>query len=121
MPNDVGDADGGANNRQNFPVLSSVTVASGNTTITGTLNSTPNTTFRLELFANPAADPSGFGEATFLGFTNIITDAGGNASFTASFANITSFGPAITATATNLTTNDTSEFSAAIVFVECLR
>ena len=62
MPNDVGDADGGANNRQNFPVLSSVTVASGNTTITGTLNSTPNTTFRLELFASPAADPAGFGE-----------------------------------------------------------
>jgi hypothetical protein len=39
----------------------------GETTITGTLNSTPSTklgkrTFTTQLFSSPAADPSGFGE-----------------------------------------------------------
>ena len=51
-------------------------------TVEGTLNSTPNTMFRVELFASAAADPTGFGEGqTYLGATDVTTDAGGNASF----------------------------------------
>src|SRR4029077_3177562 len=44
-PNDQvpGDPDAGGNNLQNFPVITSVGSAGGSTTITGTLNSTPNT------------------------------------------------------------------------------
>ena len=45
----------------------------GGQVITGTLNSTPNTTFVVEFFSNPAGtgDPSGFGEGrTFLGRTS---------------------------------------------------
>ena len=63
-----------------FPVL---TVASNTTTATfikGTHD--PSVTFRLELFSNVASDPSGYGEGkTFLGFTNLTTDAGGNFAF----------------------------------------
>ncbi|NIV29342.1 MAG: hypothetical protein GWN58_07485, partial [Anaerolineae bacterium] len=56
-PNDPGDGDSGANNLQNFPLLTSVTAAGGTTTIQGTLNSTADTAFTLEFFYSPAADP----------------------------------------------------------------
>lgn len=82
-PNTPGGPHVGPNNLQNFPVITAVTVAGGNTTVSGTLNSAPTTAFRLEFFANPAADPSGFGQGKiFLGaLPSVTTDAQGNASF----------------------------------------
>ncbi|HEX8138372.1 MAG TPA: DUF4394 domain-containing protein [Pyrinomonadaceae bacterium] len=112
--NDAGDLDGGGNNLQNYPILTSASSAGGTTTITGTLNSTPSTAFRIEFFSNTAINPTGFGEGeTFIGSTTVTTDASGNASFTASTGSATATGLFITATATNNTTNDTSEFSSA--------
>jgi parallel beta-helix repeat protein len=113
----------------------------GRVTITGTLPGTaPNTQYRIEFFCNndsggvesaPTPDPTGYGQgqsyigaavvetdatgrivAALDGSTVIGTDADGNATFTFSASG---FGPATTcfaATATNLTTGDTSEFSA---------
>ena len=52
--------DAGGNNDQDAPSLTSAD--NGSTTI-GTLDSTPNTTYRLEFFANPACDPSGSAKA----------------------------------------------------------
>jgi hypothetical protein len=52
----------GPNHLQNFPVLTAVTVhAGGGATVTGTFSedAEPNTTLRLEFFANHAADASG--------------------------------------------------------------
>jgi len=110
-PNDLGDGDTGPNNLQNFPVLTSATSNDGATTILGLLNSTPNTVFTLEFFANSECDPSGFGEGeTFIGSTKVTTDGSGNASFTAIFQGTAGF---ITATATDLDGN-TSEFSRCI-------
>jgi len=111
--NDAGDADTGPNNLQNYPVLTAVNSAGGNTTIAGTLNSTPNTAFRLDFFANDACNPSGFGEGqAFLDSFKVTTDANGNASFTATLTGITvPTGAVITATATD-PGNNTSEFSA---------
>jgi len=64
-PNDAGDADGGPNGLQNFPALISATTGSTTTTILGTLNTVPNTTFRLEFdTANAGFVPS----ISFLGF-----------------------------------------------------
>src|SRR5262249_50338776 len=57
--NDLSDADTGANNLQNFPVLTSAVLNSGSIQAKGTLNSTPATTFRIEFFASPAFDPTG--------------------------------------------------------------
>ena len=53
--NDPCDADIGANNLQNYPVLTSVTDTGDNVHITGTLNSTANTTYRVEFFATPCS------------------------------------------------------------------
>ena len=60
--NDTGDGDTGANTNQNFPVITSAITTGEATLITGSLNSLPNQTYRLELFSNAAADPSGHGE-----------------------------------------------------------
>src|SRR5206468_477431 len=46
LPNDTGDPDTGANNRQNFPVIASVVDG----TIMGTFNSEASKTYRLEFF-----------------------------------------------------------------------
>ena len=106
--NDAGDSDSGANLLQNFPVLSPT--AGG---VTGTLNGPPNSTFRVEFFANTACDASGNGEGqTFLGaFSGITTDATGNA--TIPFRAADQGGPLITATATD-PNNNTSEFSSCV-------
>src|SRR6185369_5300590 len=66
-PNDSVDADTGAHNLQNFPLLTSVSSNGSSTTIQGTLNSKPATTFRIDFYSNAAGDPSGNGEgALFL-------------------------------------------------------
>jgi hypothetical protein len=111
-PNDVnlGDPDSGPNELQNYPVLTSVGVRVNNT-VHGALSSTPNRQFRIEFFSNAACDASGFGEGeTFLGFVNIATNALGNAEFMTTFSPIP-VGRFVTATATNESTGDTSEFS----------
>lgn len=113
VPNDAGDDDSGPNNLQNLPVITSVTTTGGVTTITGTLNSTANTTYRIEFFANNAVDPTGYGEGqNFAGSTNVTTDANGNASFNVNVPQIAGI-QQVTATATDPDGN-TSEFSAAI-------
>ncbi|MGN6184329.1 MAG: Calx-beta domain-containing protein [Thermoanaerobaculia bacterium] len=109
--NDAGDTDTGANGLQNAPVLTSATTAGAMTTILGTLNSTPNTTFAIELYRNTTADPLGFGEAeTLITRFLITTDGSGNAAINTSTAPIAP-GAVISATATNTTTNETSELS----------
>jgi hypothetical protein len=113
-----------ANNLQNFPDLTLVTSNAGTTTIQGTLKSTASTTFRIEFFANVAADPSGFGEGqTFLGALTIADNGAGDTDANLgiigfSFSTATPTGTFFTATATRIDVElgplDTSEFSAAI-------
>src|SRR5262249_28050843 len=99
------------NNGQPAPGLTSIVSSPGTRTLSGTLTSTPNSTFTIELFANAAGDPSGFGEGqTFLGSVVVTTNDNGVVTFTFSFSSI-SGEPFITATATD-SNNNTSEFSA---------
>ena len=111
-PNDDGDADTGPNNLQNFPLLTSATLGGGQTTIAGSLNSAPDTTFRLEFFASAAADPSGHGEGqTFLGTQDVMTDGSGNVAFNVVLPLLPPAGQTVlSATATD-PGNNTSEFS----------
>ena len=76
--NDAGDGDTGPNNLQNFPTLNSAVLGTG-TTILWTLNSTANTTFRVEFFANASNDGEG---QNFLGATSVTTNASGNPAVT---------------------------------------
>jgi len=112
--NDIGDADTGANNLQNFPILSSVT---GNykVAISGSLNSLPNQLFTIDFYYNFLNKQAGCGEGQFwLGTTNIITDNSGNANFQVVFTNTVLTTGYVCATATDLNGN-TSEFGSNIV------
>jgi CSLREA domain-containing protein len=110
--NDVGDADTGSNNLQNFPVLISAETPfffDAPTTIKGRLNSTPGTTFVIRFFSNPSGDEG----KRFIGQkTDVVTDSSGNASFSFTPNQRVEVGQRITATATDPNGN-TSEFSAA--------
>ena len=111
-PNDDDDVDTGGNNYQNFPELTSATSGSSSTNIQGTFNSTPSTSnYRIEFFANPTCDPSGYGEGkTYVGFTTVSTNASGDASVNVVLPVAIADGWFITATATD-PANNTSEFS----------
>jgi CSLREA domain-containing protein len=111
VPNDPGDADTGANDLQNYPVITAASVDNGSATLAGTLNSTSATTFRIEFFSNVGCDASGFGEGrTFIGTTDVTTDIDGNASFGPSSFAVPAGETEITATATDPDGN-TSEFA----------
>lgn len=114
--NDAGDGDTGPNNFQNFPVLSEAAKSGKKKTVVeGTLNSTANTTFTIQFFSSLETDSSGNGEGRrFLGQTSVTTDASGNVSFTATTPRVAAE-QVVTATATNETTGDTSEFSRTVV------
>ena len=110
-PNDPGDGDTGANQLQNFPVITKAATGGSATTVEGSLNSMPNTTYRIEIFSSPSCDPSGFGEGrTFQTSLNVTTDASGNATLSSGVGAVPE-GHVITATATDPAGN-TSEFSA---------
>lgn len=95
------DADTGPNDLQNFPTLRSATASGGTTTVRGNLQSSPSTTFDVDVFTNPSCDPSGRGEAERpLGTVRVTTDALGRGVFTATFTKPSSAGHVVTATAT---------------------
>lgn len=113
LANDACDVDTLPGNQgQNYPVITSAPIASGNVTISGTLNSTASTTFRVEFFSNVVCGVSGNGEGrTFLGFANVTTNPSCNASFGPLVFAVPPGQVVFTATATD-PANNTSEFAA---------
>ena len=62
-PNDSGDADNGANRRQNVPVLqSALRQTDGTLRVSGTLDSTPQSAFDLDSYVSSNCDSRGSGE-----------------------------------------------------------
>ena len=109
-PNDVSDADTGANGLQNYPAL---TRASLNRVV-GVLNSKANRVYQVELFVNDVCDPSGYGEGqTLLASISVSTDGSGNGPFDVPVAGLVAVGQFVTATATDSDGN-TSEFAACV-------
>ncbi len=117
-PNDPGDADAGVNNLQNFPeIATAVRTFGGVTQISGTLNTTADTTTTIEFFSNAICHVSGHGEGeVFLDRASVATDGAGNAVFSHQIAQSVPVGRQITATATDDQGN-TSEFSACVQVV----
>lgn len=115
--NDTGDLDTGPNNLQNFPVKIRATRSNstGRTTISGRLNSNPAQDFLIQCFLTGEANASDHGEGSRLLDTEFVsTDADGKVGFTCdSPRSLLSQlpGQTVSATATNVLTADTSEFS----------
>lgn len=104
-PNDPGDGDSGVNGLQNTPIIASSTTSGGATTVRGTLNSTPNRTFLIQVFADPAGNEG----KVFQGETRVRTNASGNANFAVRSEKTIPASHNVTATATG--DEGTSEFS----------
>ncbi|MGA7499297.1 MAG: Calx-beta domain-containing protein [Isosphaeraceae bacterium] len=103
-----------ANDLQAAPVL---TTAGGgaSSTVLGTLNSLSNTSFLIQFFSNLVPDPSGYGQGqTSIGSVTVTTDASGYTPIAFTPSNGLSASTWVTATATNISTGDTSEFSNAV-------
>ncbi len=107
-PNDPLDPDTGGNLLQNFPTLTSASVGGG-VSVAGTINTTPSTAIKIDVYGNSTCDPSGNGEgATHLGEIAITTNGSGDGPFAALFP-VSPGGFWLTATATDPAGN-TSEF-----------
>ncbi len=118
--NDAGDGDTGPNDLLNFPQAIRANVAGPNQLRYNVALDAPAAAsgYRLEFFANSAADPTGFGEGErYLGHVD-ITHAGGVQTYTGTLTTLepVSIGDAISATTTRRTAGGewdiTSEFSA---------
>ena len=119
--NDTLDADTGANNLQNSPVISSTNVSDTGTTVTvsGSINTVASLTgVVIHFYATPTGDNYARRDARkYLGSTTVNTDASGNATFNnitlTGYTGTLAAGEVITATATH--NNNTSELSQAVV------
>jgi hypothetical protein len=101
----------GGNHSQVAPVVSLAISSASTTTVGGSLASTPRTTFDVEVFTSGSGTPPE--GQTLLGLTTVTTDSTGQATFTLAGLAPVAAGQVITATATNRSTGDTSEFSPA--------
>ncbi len=100
----IGLYNGGQNNAP-APTLTSAVVTT-NLTVSGTLSSTPSTTFTVDFYASPSPT---LGQAkTWVGSANVTTSGAGSASFTLPLAAVVPAGHIITASATDPAGNTSS-------------
>jgi titin len=110
-PNDPCDGDTGPNGLQNYPVVTNAVTGANGTIVRGRLDSVPNQTYRLQFYANPAPDNSGFGEGLlYLGTATFTAGANCTNHFNLHLPATAPAGWRIAATATDPADN-TSEFS----------
>ena len=120
-PNDVLDADAGANDRVNRPELERVgTDEAGRAEVDGRVETTPNTDVRMDVYATGPEDGSGHGEAQrHLGSITFRTGDDGTAEGRSPLSATLARGEGVTATPTTLspdgTPGSTSEFARNVV------
>ena len=109
-PNDpVPDKDTGPNGLQNFPKIASAAQVADGTVIRGSLASRRDTSFEIQLFASSSGDPEG--KSLLVTFT-VNTGADGKVTFNRKVGSLAE-GILVTATATDLERDNTSEFGPA--------
>jgi hypothetical protein len=114
-PNDLGDADTGPNNAQNFPVITNAFGYGTSTIVLGNLNSATNRSFSIDVYRSVAAGFGGYGPGQFyVGTVSAATDGNGNTKFALTNTAANYAGQFFTATATSAN-GDTSEFSLAVL------
>jgi CSLREA domain-containing protein len=106
--NDPGDPDGGPNDLQNKPVITSATTSGGTTTIKAKLNSTPGDAFFVQFFSSPSGNEG----KKLIGSKSVTTNSDGNVNFTVVPSQAIAVGQRVTATALDVLNGNTSEFSA---------
>jgi titin len=105
----------GPNNLQSYPAITNASVALGSTTISGTLSSTSNRGFLIDVYRNTTPDASGYGQGqVYVGGTTLTTGGGGTGSFTLTSAGGFA-GQYFTVIATDTTTGNSSEFGLDVV------
>ncbi|MEZ6123764.1 MAG: Calx-beta domain-containing protein [Planctomycetaceae bacterium] len=111
--NDVNDADSGANNLTNFPVITSAARQGNQLLISGTLDAEAGSSYRIQVFGSAERDPSGSGEGQiYLGDFTGLTDAAGHLVFHQTITPPAALFSYLSVTATDAG-GSTSEFSAA--------
>jgi hypothetical protein len=108
-PNDSGDPDEGPNHLQNFPVITAAT-AGAHTQVNGYLKTQPGI-YTIDFYANLPTDSQG---RYYLGTAFLLVGDSGVASFAVEVYSLTYHGELITAAATDVVHNNTSEFSAVV-------
>lgn len=115
--NDATDSDTGANGLLNFPVIASAVGDGTNTAVEFSLD-VPAGDYRIEFFANDAADPTGYGEGqTFIGATTVTSAGSGSQDFSATLAGYSGVTNVTATTTEDLgggSFGSTSEFSLAV-------
>lgn len=103
----------GANNNQVPPTITSVVI--GSTIVNGSILSTPNTTFIVDVYFNPPGAPAA--QQVFFGTIQVTTDNAGFATWTVTDPSQTAAsGTTFTATLTRVSTGDTSGTSTGFTF-----
>ena len=101
----------GPNDLENYPVLTSVAVFTNTMVVAGTVSNGANRIILVDIYYNPAQDPTGYGQGrTFAGTATAQTGASGTGSFSLPFATRLA-GQYFSATATDASTGNTSQFS----------
>ncbi len=126
LANDAQDADAGANARQNFPLIDSITLSPTSVRVQGRIESGPSRSLVLDVYASrpPVRPVSLLQGEVYLGAApaTITTDAQGKASFDVTLPVTTTPNLWVTATLTDVTgcavaaCGDTSEFAQRSVF-----
>jgi titin len=114
--NDMLDADSGPNNLQNFPTLTAVTYTGGQLHVQGSLESTANSPFAIDVYSSPSCHQTGYGGGeTWVGRFDVMTNGSGQVAFEYITPTPAISGYAFTATATSAEgggfLGSTSEFS----------
>jgi hypothetical protein len=102
------------------PKVTTAVATSTSTLVSGSVTGTANTEYRIELFVNNISaavnqNVSHLEGQTYVGYVNVTTNSAGKGQWAVTLPTSLATGQYVTATSTNISTGDTSEFSSGLV------